>query len=83
MGGRPRSVKDEEIIWQMYIRTDPAFGATEIGGFVGMSRQGIHDRLEELEERELVDSKQPGRDRIWWLTEKGGELAEESAVGDS
>jgi len=81
MSGRPRDVADDQILWELFRRTDPAFAASEIGDFVGMSRQGIHDRLVELENGGFVGSKRPGRDRMWWITPKGEKRAEQYGGG--
>jgi len=77
MSGRPRDVEDKEILWEMFRRSDPGFVASEVAEFVDMSRQGIHNRLVELEDMGLVSSKNPGRDRVWWLLPAGEDLAEE------
>lgn len=75
MGGRPKRVSDEEILYQMFIAEDPIYTAKEVGDFVNLSRQGAYKRLKEFEERSLVSTKQPGRDRVWWLSDKGVRVA--------
>lgn len=77
MSGRPKDVEDGKIVWEMFRRPHPGFVATEVADFVDMSRQGVYNRLVDMEELGLVDSKQPGRDRVWWVTEAGAQFAQE------
>lgn len=73
--GRPKQTPDDEILREVYLHDDPALIAKELTNSLDMSRQGIHDRLEELEDGGWVNSKVPGRDRIYWLTNDGIERA--------
>lgn len=42
---------------------------------VGMSRQGVHSRLKNLSENNLLDSHKKGGTRLWYLTTDGEEKA--------
>jgi len=77
MAGRKREVTNEQILVEFYLHDDPALVAKEIGAVLGMSRQGVHERLEELEDMALIHSKKPGRDRIYWITDDGEAMAKE------
>jgi len=58
---------------------DPAVTATEVGDEVGVTQQGAHSKLSDLEERGLVRSKKTGsRSRIWWVTTDGRDAYAES-----
>lgn len=70
MGVMPPGVKtvtDEEILSFMRESPDPAFTAGEIAEAVGMSPEGVSNRLADLEQRGEVYRKKPGRRTvIWW-----------------
>jgi DNA-binding MarR family transcriptional regulator len=72
---RSRETSDEEILIEFYLHDDPALVAKEAADVLGMSRQGLHERLKELESRGMLHSKKPGRDRIYWLTDDGQHAA--------
>lgn len=78
MAGRQYDVSDEQILIEFLLSDDPALVAKELAGPLGMSRQGIHNRLDKLQDREMLHSKKPGRDRIYWLTTDGRQFATEA-----
>lgn len=75
---RSKETSDESILREFYLHDDPALVAKEVGEALGMTRQGVHDRLSELENNGWLNSKKPGRDRIYWLTTDGRERARET-----
>jgi predicted transcriptional regulator len=72
---RSRETSDEDILVEFYLHDDPVLVAKEAADALDMSRQGIHERLKELEARGHLHSKKPGRDRIYWLTDDGRAFA--------
>jgi predicted transcriptional regulator len=72
---RSRETSNEDILVEFYLHDDPALVAKEAADALDMSRQGIHDRLKELESQGHLHSKKPGRDRIYWLTDDGRAFA--------
>jgi len=75
MSGRDKEVEDVAFLLAFLADPTPVLTAAEIGEQVGMTRQGVHARLESLEEKGLVDSAMKASARVWWLTEKGGRKA--------
>lgn len=62
-----KTVTDEEILTYMESSEDPAFTAAEIADAVGMTVEGVRNRLQELEKQDRIYSKKPGsRTVIWW-----------------
>lgn len=66
------------ILLEFYISDDPALISTELIDHLDVSRQAIHERLTTLQEKDMLNSKKPGRDRIYWTTELGRRRAEEA-----
>jgi len=75
---RSRETSNEDILVEFYLHDDPVLVAKEAAEALDMSRQGIHDRLKALEESGYLNSKKPGRDRIYWLTEDGRKLVRDT-----
>jgi len=44
----------------------PFVTATEVAEEIGMSRQGVHRRLERLYQEGEIRKYKPGRGAIWW-----------------
>ena len=65
-------MSDVEILREFMLTGDPVLTTSELTEPLGMSRQGIHSRLEDLQERGLLKSKQVGsKARVWWITDNG------------
>lgn len=73
--GRAKETADDKILQEIYLHDDPALVAKELVEPLDMSRQGLHNRLQELETGGWLNSKRPGRDRIYWLTDGGRDRA--------
>jgi len=69
--GRNPTVSDVEILREFALCPDPFMHATELAETLGMSRQGVHNRLEGLQEQGYLDSKLTGGTRNWWITDAG------------
>jgi len=69
--GRKPTVSDTEILRFFVINPDPVFLASELTEFLDLSRQGVHNRLDELEEKGYLDSKTAGGRRMFWITPEG------------
>jgi predicted ArsR family transcriptional regulator len=82
--GREKDVEDIEILVIILNAPDPVATATEVADGCGISRQGAHNRLQQLEEQGLVQSVMKGA-RLWWLTDEGLARigAEAAQSGDS
>lgn len=65
--GRKPDVSDEEILNVFERTNDPILTASEIGEEIEMGRRGVLSRLENLEERGVLESKKVGgRSVVWW-----------------
>jgi DNA-binding IclR family transcriptional regulator len=69
--GRKPTVSDVEILREFALCPDPFMHATELTETLDLSRQGVHNRLEKLQEKGYLDSKMTGGTRNWWLTSDG------------
>jgi DNA-binding MarR family transcriptional regulator len=76
--GRKPTVSDTEILRIFVVNPDPVFLASELTDELDMSRQGIHNRLDELEERGYLNSKTAGGRRMFWVTQEGRAFFAES-----
>lgn len=72
--GRDKSVSDLEILEAAVLTPGPAVSTTELGDLLGMSQQGIYNRLIQLQEDGLLESKVAGGTRLWWVTFSGEEF---------
>jgi predicted ArsR family transcriptional regulator len=79
MAGRKKETPDAAFLLAFLADPAPVLVSAEVGESVGMTRQGAHSRLEELEERGLVDSDIKSGTRVWWLSESGAEYAAKHA----
>lgn len=79
MAGRKKETPDAAFLLVFLADPAPVLVASEVGEEVGMTRQGAHNRLVELEERGLVDSAKKAGTRVWWLSEAGAEYAAQHA----
>jgi len=62
-----KTVTDSEIISYMKSSDEPAFTTGELAEEMGMTPEGMRNRLKELEASEAIYSKKPGRRTvIWW-----------------
>jgi len=68
--GRGKDVEDIEILVIILNASDPVVTSNEVAEQADISRQGAHDRLQQLEDRGLIQSVMKGA-RLWWLTDEG------------
>ncbi len=72
MAGRKRTVSDEAILREFLLSSDPVQTTTELVEPLDMTRQGVHSRLQTLQEQGYLDSKEVGsKARVWWITDDG------------
>lgn len=69
--GKPNVVTDEELLALFLTLDGPIFSSGELAEHVRITRSGVHKRLDEMEDRSLVDSKRVGGGRAWWITDDG------------
>jgi len=63
-----KTVSDSEIVAVMKNSGDPAFTASEIAEEVGMTKDGVYNRLEKLHDNGVIRRKQPQPTTvIWWV----------------
>ncbi len=66
-GPKPR-VSDEEILKIFRQSADPVLTASEVATEIPIKRRSVYDRLVQLEEEGLLESKKVGgRTTVWWL----------------
>lgn len=66
--GRKRRVSDDEILEVFQDTSDPVLTASEVASQLPLSRRGIYDRLQNLEDEGVLESKKVGgRTTVWWL----------------
>jgi predicted transcriptional regulator len=77
MAGRSKEVSDREILMKFVVTSDPVLVASELADRVGMSRQGVFSRLEELQEAGYLNSAMKSGGRVWWITPEGRDFLSE------
>lgn len=63
---RTKDIDDDEILSLFDEHEAPYMTASELADEVGMSRQGMHNRLLELADEGLLERKKTGRTVGWW-----------------
>lgn len=71
MAGRKKETSDIEILKAVASSPDPVVVTSELEDELGMTRQGIHKRLEKLQEAGFVNSAMKSASRVWWITDAG------------
>lgn len=64
-----KTVTDPEIVSYMEQSRDPAFTTGELADALGMTTEGMRNRLEELQKQGHVHKKKPGRRTVMWWAE--------------
>jgi predicted transcriptional regulator len=64
-------VADTDILEALALSPDPVLVASEVAEEVDLTRQGVFNRLQELEEAGLVNSAMKASARVWWITPEG------------
>ena len=63
--------KQDQAILKAFSRAEhQVVLSREIGEFVDLSDRQIRRRLKDLASRDIVGTRKPGRDRLWWLKEE-------------
>ncbi|PSQ34153.1 hypothetical protein BRD08_10450 [Halobacteriales archaeon SW_10_66_29] len=70
MSGRKPRVTDEEILDVFQSTSDPVLSTAEVAESLPIERRSIFNRLQQLEEDGLLESKEiGGRNRVWWVSD--------------
>lgn len=69
--GREVSVDDKEILEVFEESPDPFLFTGEVADGIDFSTRGTLNRLHELAEKGLIDTKRSGKVPGWWLTDRG------------
>jgi LexA DNA binding domain. len=64
--GRDRSTDDMELMEAICNADGPAASTSEVAEAVGMTRQGVSHRLQQLADKGIVNCKNAGSGLIWW-----------------
>jgi len=68
MAGRSPKVSDAELVNHILQDDDPFITAKELSEKLPMSRQGINNRLNDLEESGVLEKKSTGSGMGWWVS---------------
>lgn len=67
MAGRKPTVSDEDILSVFTNTADPVLTTSEVAEEIGLGRRGTLDRLTNLAEEGLLQTKQVGNaGAVWW-----------------
>lgn len=77
MGGRPPTVTDEDVLRALIDADWPVQSTADIGDHLGIGQSGAWKRLDELEDKGLVESRKIGSARSWRITEAGRNYLED------
>lgn len=71
MAGRKKETSDTEILRAVALSPHPVVVTSELEEELGMTRQGIHKRFQDLQQRGYIDSAKKAASRVWWITGQG------------
>jgi len=72
MAGRDKTISDAEILHYFATSDKPVLNVSRLTEEIDMTRQGIYNRLEALEDDGYLDSMTVGASaKVWWLTDAG------------
>lgn len=77
MAGRKPTIEDTEFLRAFVEAEEPVLGTAELADKFSFSNQGVAKRLNDLEDRGLVASKNLGNAKAWWITDAGREELED------
>lgn len=70
MSGRKPRVTNEEILDVFRSTSDPVLSTAEVAEPLPIERRSVFNRLQQLEENGLLESKEiGGRNRVWWVSD--------------
>jgi len=69
--GRKPEVTDDEILAVFRGSDEPVLTASEVAAALPIGRRGVHDRLLDLDEREVLARKDVGPRAVWWPPDTG------------
>jgi len=70
--GRSKKIGDIELLKAIATAPDPFVTAPEMADRLDYSKDGVRNRLEELEDAGWVERRDVGaRATVWWLTREG------------
>jgi len=64
-------IQDFEFLKVIEHLDDPACSAKEIAAELPIGETGVYKRLQDLDERGLIESKRVGPARIYWISNDG------------
>lgn len=65
--GRKPKITNEDILTVFRLSSDPVLTTSEVASEFEITHRGVRDRLEQLEEQGLLESKKVGaRAIVWW-----------------
>lgn len=67
--GRQPLVEDDVIIETISHHPERVVTAQEISDIVGLERQSVNKRLNDLRDRGILSRKQTGSGHVWWVSE--------------
>lgn len=74
--GPKRTVTDEAILRSIALAPAPIATVKDIQADISMSRAGINNRLTQLEEGGMIESRRVGASaKVYWLTTAGRKMA--------
>lgn len=82
--GRKRRVEDSDILEVFKDTPDPVLSTSEVAEQLPIKRRGTLNRLQSLEDRDVLGGKTiGGRNTVWWLPDAGARNPTGSMRGDS
>jgi len=78
MVGRDKTVSDAKFLYYFAVSDKPVLNVSRLESEIDMTRQGIYNRLEDLQERGLLKSMNVGASaKVWWLTDDGEQYVQD------
>lgn len=65
--GRKPTITDDDILDVFRLSSDPVLTTSEVASHFDITHRGVRDRLEKLEQENVLECKKVGaRGMVWW-----------------
>jgi|AKVG01.1.fsa_nt_gi predicted ArsR family transcriptional regulator len=68
--GRNPTETVEDVIVAAKKTSGPVFGAREVSEQLDIGRQRVMQRLGQLEAKKVVECKEVGQQKVWWINDR-------------
>jgi predicted ArsR family transcriptional regulator len=78
MAGRDKTISDAKFLYYFAVSDKPVLTVSQLEEKIDLTRQGIYNRLEDLQQNGYLKSMNVGASaKVWWLTDDGEQYVQD------